>query len=346
MLEKMGALTKPYVNRQYKDTVFRMLAKDKKNLLNMYNAVNGTNYTDVNDLVIVTLESAIYLGYKNDMAFLIGDFLNLYEQQSTYNPNMPLRMLLYVASEYQVLMKDSAIYTTALQRIPTPRFVIFYNGQDKKVEQEELKLSNSFIVPVEEPELELRVTLYNINEGHNQELMEQCRILSEYASYVATVREYAKSMSTKDAVNSAVNYCIEHGILEAFLRENRMEVVKMSIFEYDEEREKKLERLEVERIVAEERRLREEAEKQAADAKKQAEDAKKQVADAKYKEKMDFTTENVRIIRKKLQKGLLPSEAADALEQDEKEIIKVYDLITQNRDFTDRQIAKIMVAEQ
>ena len=136
------------------------------------------------------------------------------------------------------------------------------------------KLSSSFMVPTEEPELELKVTLYNINEGHNRELMEQCRILSEYASYVATVREYAKSMSTKDAVNSAVDYCIEHGILEDFLRGNRMEVVKMSIFEYNEEREKKLERAEIERMIAEEAA---EAKKQAEEAKNRAEDAEQEV---------------------------------------------------------------------
>ena len=92
MRRKVKALVRPYVNREHKDTVFRMLFVDKENLLKLYNAVNGTDYSDVNDLVIVTLESAIYLGYKNDTAFLIGDFLNLYEHQSTYNPNIPLRM--------------------------------------------------------------------------------------------------------------------------------------------------------------------------------------------------------------------------------------------------------------
>ena len=158
-------------------------------------------------------------------------------------------------------MKDRALYTSTIQKIPTPRFVVFYNGQDKKVEQEVLRLSDSFVMPMEEPELELKVTLYNINKGHNRELMKQCKLLGEYASYVATVRKYAKTMPVKEAVNHAVDYCIRHGILADFLRGNRMKVVKMSIFEYDEEREKMLEKAEVDRVVAEERSKRELLEK-------------------------------------------------------------------------------------
>ena len=91
-------------NRNYKDTVFRMLFSDKKNLLSLYNAVNSRDYTNPDDLEIVTLENAIYMGMKNDLAFIIDTNLYLYEHQSTYNPNMPLRDLFYISSEYQKML--------------------------------------------------------------------------------------------------------------------------------------------------------------------------------------------------------------------------------------------------
>ncbi|MDD3254095.1 MAG: hypothetical protein PHV18_16305 [Lachnospiraceae bacterium] len=284
-----------FVIRNYKDTIFRMLYKDKQNLLSLYNAVNRTHYTDVEELVIVTLENAIYLGYKNDLAFLIGDFMNLYEQQSTYNPNMPLRMLLYVASEYERLIRNRSLYTAKLQKIPTPRFIIFYNGQDKQVEQEVQKLSSAFLKPMEDPELELKVTLYNINVGHNQELLEQCRTLAEYAQYVSKVRNYAMRMSIGDAVSLAVNECIREDILADFLRENKAEVVKMSIFEYDKEVEEAKHRAVLREVEGEANQRAEKAEEAKREAEErskkdrqradQAEEAKREVEERAKEER-------------------------------------------------------------
>ena len=94
----------PTVNRNYKDTVFRMLFSDRKNLLSLYNAISGAHYDNPEMLEIVTLENAIYMGMKNDLAFIIDTELFLYEHQSTYNPNMPLRDLFYISSEYQKLV--------------------------------------------------------------------------------------------------------------------------------------------------------------------------------------------------------------------------------------------------
>ncbi len=96
-------------NRKYKNTVFRMLFSDKVNLLSLYNAINDSNYTDPNQLEIVTLENAVYMGMKNDLSFLIDTSLFLYEHQSTYNPNMPLRDLFYISSEYQKLVDKLSI---------------------------------------------------------------------------------------------------------------------------------------------------------------------------------------------------------------------------------------------
>ena len=234
-------------NRNYKDTVFRMLFSDKKNLLSLYNAVNSRDYTNPDDLEIVTLENAIYMGMKNDLAFIIDTNLYLYEHQSTYNPNMPLRDLFYISSEYQKMLDQKSLYSSSLQKIPAPNFIEFYNGSDPVCDVFEHRLSSAFGHLSSEPKLELIVTVLNINEGHNALLMEHCKTLREYAQYVAKVRKYTADMSLNEAVECAVDECIKENILADFLRKNRAEVISMSIFEYDkEEEEKKLRKAEYE----------------------------------------------------------------------------------------------------
>ena len=236
-------------NRQYKDTIFRMLFKDKKNLLSLYNAMNQRNYTDEEALEVVTLENAIYMGMKNDLAFIMDMNLYLYEHQSTYNPNIPLRDLFYIANEYQRLVVHKSLYSSTLQKIPAPKFVVFYNGSRELEDWSQLQLPSAYEHPVEDPDLELRVTVLNVNEGHNKELMEHCQTLKEYAQYVARVRKYTSSteLSLEEAVERAVDECMEEGILSEFLTKNRAEVISMSIFEYDkDEEEKKLRKAEYE----------------------------------------------------------------------------------------------------
>ena len=234
-------------NRKYKDTVFRMLFSDRKNLLSLYNAINGTAYENPDDLEIVTLENAIYMGMKNDLAFIIDTNLFLYEHQSTYNPNMPLRDLFYISSEYQKLVDHKSLYSSTQQKIPAPNFIVFYNGTGKKEDCWVNYLSEAYENLTGEPNLELKVITLNINEGHNKELMEQCQILREYAQYVAKVREFARNMELDSAVEQAVNECVQNNILAEFLRRNKSEVIAMSIFEYDkEEEERKLRQAEYE----------------------------------------------------------------------------------------------------
>lgn len=234
-------------NRNYKDTVFRMLFSDRKNLLSLYNAINGTAYENPDDLEIVTLENAIYMGMKNDLAFIIDTNLFLYEHQSTYNPNMPLRDLFYISSEYQKLVDHKSLYSSTQQKIPAPNFIVFYNGTGKKEDCWVNYLSEAYENLTGEPNLELKVITLNINEGHNKELMEQCQILREYAQYVAKVREFARNMELDSAVEQAVNECVQNNILAEFLRRNKSEVIAMSIFEYDkEEEERKLRQAEYE----------------------------------------------------------------------------------------------------
>ena len=238
----------PVANRKYKDTIFRWLFSDRKNLLSLYNAVSGKDYQNPEALNVVTLENAVYMGMKNDLAFVLETGLYLYEHQSTYNPNIPLRDLFYIANEYQTLVDKRSLYSSSIQKIPTPKFLLFYNGEDRDVpEQQELCLSDAYENPTKEPALELKVTMLNINAGHNQKLMGSCHVLWEYAEYVARVRKYAAELPLDEAVEQAIGECIREGILEEFLRYNRAEVYQMSIFEYDkEEEEKKLRKAEYE----------------------------------------------------------------------------------------------------
>ncbi len=237
----------PAANRQYKDTVFRMLFSEKENLLSLYNAVTGNAYQNADDLKIVTLENAIYMGMKNDLAFMLETNIYLYEHQSTLNSNIPLRDLIYIGIEYQQYVDDKSLYSSRLQKIPAPKFMVFYNGTDAVDDRVELRLSNAYEHLAGEPDLELKVLMLNVNEGHNKELMEQCQTLKEYAIYVARVRKYTSEMNLNDAVARAIDECIKEGILVEFLRKNRSEVKMVSILEYDKEwEEKKLRKAEYE----------------------------------------------------------------------------------------------------
>ena len=237
----------PAANRKYKDTVFRMLFSDRENLLSLYNAVMGAHYQNAKDLEIVTLENAIYMGMKNDLAFVLETNIYLYEHQSTLNPNLPLRDLFYISMEYQKCVTNKSLYSTHLQKIPAPKFMVFYNGTDEVEDRVELRLSSAYQHLAGEPDLELKVLMLNINEGHNEELMDQCRMLKEYALYVARVRRYTAEMSLNDAITRAINECIREGILAEFLQKNRSEVKMVSILEYDKElEEKKLRKAEYE----------------------------------------------------------------------------------------------------
>lgn len=228
-------MEKIYINEKYRDTVFRMIFNSSRQLLELYNAVNNTDYTEPDALEIVTLENAIYLGMKNDVSCLIDMRIQLYEHQSTVNPNMPLRDLMYVCEQYEKYMINKDIYSSRLIRLPTPRFVVFYNGIQKQPERRELYLSDAFEIPEECPSLELRVTQLNINKGYNEDLLKRCPTLFEYVEYVSIVRKYQETQPLEEAVRHAVDHCIKHNILKDFLLVNKAEVIRMTLYEYDEE---------------------------------------------------------------------------------------------------------------
>lgn len=227
---------RPIPGRTYKSRLFEMIFSEKKELLELYNAVNGTDYTDPELLEINTLENAIYMTMHNDLSFIIDSRLNLYEHQSTYSPNLPLRYLMYVSDLYSEITRDDNLYGSKPVMIPTPRFLIFYNGTEKRPDVETLLLSDLFTIPDTAKSLELKAVMLNINVGCNEALLDTCKTLGDYAEYTYRVRTYAKTMSLEDAVERTITECIQENILADFLEKYRAEAKKVSIYEYNQEK--------------------------------------------------------------------------------------------------------------
>lgn len=133
-------------NRLYKDRLFRFVFNDKKRLLSLYNASNHPHYENEDNLQLNTLENFIYMGMKNDISFILDSDMCLYEHQSTFNSNMPLCGLFYFSDLLQKYITDKKydIYKSTQILLPTPKFVVFYNGDTNIPEQSILKLSNAF----------------------------------------------------------------------------------------------------------------------------------------------------------------------------------------------------------
>lgn len=277
-------------NRLYKSRLFVMIFEDRRNLLELYNAVSGKNYKDPELLEINTLENAIYMSMKNDLSFLIDARLSLYEHQSTYSPNLPLRFLLYLAD----LLSGMTLYGSKKIIIPPPQFIVFYNGEGRQPDRKFLNLSDLYRAAEKEHGLELKVLMLNINIGHNPELMKASHTLWEYAEYTGRVRKYAREFPIAEAVEQAITECIQEGILKNFLEKNRTEAKNVSIYEYDQEKH-----------------LRQEREDAWEDGRKDG------LAEG---ERIGRDENRKELIQKKLQKGKTISEIADALEESEAEI--------------------------
>ena len=230
------------VTREYKSRVFIMLFHDRKRLLELYNAVSGKHYQNPEALQINTLDNAVYLSMKNDLSFLIDCRLSLYEHQSTYNPNMPLRFLFYVSDLYSSMILGKNMYGSKLIVLPAPTFLVFYNGTQEEPDEKELRLSDSYEIKEDSPSLDLVVRMLNINAGHNDELMHSCKTLREYAEYVRRIREHTKTQPIEEAVEQTITECISDDILRDFLLKNRAEVKSMSIYEYNEKEHMRMER--------------------------------------------------------------------------------------------------------
>ena len=227
------------VNRQYKDRLFKFVFKEKEDLLQLYNAINGTDYDNAEDIEVNTLEDVVYMRMKNDISFLLTDILNLYEHQSTFSPNLPLRGLFYFARPYQkIIGNEKRVYSGKLVALPYPQFVVFYNGTSEEPERQVLELSDAFPrwTTKENAALNCKAIVLNINLGYNKEVMEKCKKLKEYAPYIARVRAFlASGLDIETAIDKATDECIAEGILEQILRDNRVEVRSMLLTQYNEQ---------------------------------------------------------------------------------------------------------------
>ena len=222
------------VKRNFKDSLFRLVFHGKEELLSLYNAVNGSSYTNADDLEINTLEDVVYMGMKNDVSFLFAHYLNLYEAQSTSNPNMPLRGTIYFGDLLKGWIESNHLdmYSEKQIMIPKPKFLVFYNGLKKEPERRILRLSDSF----EEAALECTAIVLNINYGYNQELMEKCQTLHDYSCFVENVRQGVRAGKTlEEAVDEAISKSLKEGVLKDLLKKNRAEVRNVVLTEYNEE---------------------------------------------------------------------------------------------------------------
>jgi len=224
-------------NRTYKDTLFRHIFNNEPSALELYNALAGTNYTDVSLIKINTLKDMLFKTIENDLSFEVDNkLLILIEHQSTISENMAARFLLYIAVIYFKKFGER-LYQEAVVKLPRPEFIVLYNGEasfpDEKlyrlydVLEEVDKKDDNNIIP-----LDLTLRVININKGYNPKLMRKSKKLKGYSIFVAKVREYAKTRPLEEAIKLAVDYCLKRGILVDYLKENAQGVIKMIKLEY------------------------------------------------------------------------------------------------------------------
>lgn len=290
-------------NKEYKSDVFSMLLQDKKRAMEIYNTINGTDYDDPELVEMTTLDDKSFsLTVRNDASFILDANLSLYEHQSTYCPNMPLRDLLYFASIIQKRIKAQKrdIYGGRILKIPVPHFVVFYNGKEDAPDQYDLRLSDAFEKETEDPEIELVCHVYNINSGKNTPLLSKCQTLREYMYFVDMVRKNNEiSGNLEDAIEKAINQCMEENVLRDFLAQHREEVMHVMTLDYTFER-----RLEMQRAEA-------------------IEDGERIGKEIGKEEKLSEQ------IRKKIQKGKPLDQIADELEEVPETIRPLYEKIKQ-----------------
>jgi len=225
-------------NREYKNTVFTKLFSDAGTLLELYNALTGSDYGEDTEIEINTLEDILFMDLMNDVSFTVGDkVVVLIEHQATINRNLPLRFLLYIARVYEKIIDKRAVYRQKLMKIPAPEFIVLYNGKDEYPDEKELRLSGAFQEAPGHPEkygsLDLAVRVLNINAGHNDETVRKSEALRDYVAFVRKVREgLDNGLGLEAAVKAAIKYCVEHHILQTFLTNHASEVLNMLTTEF------------------------------------------------------------------------------------------------------------------
>jgi len=231
---------------KYRDRLFRAIFDDPDHrdwLLSLYNAVNGSSYTNVEDLESTTLDDVIYMKMKNDVSFILNNQMSLYEHQTSYSPNLPLRGFLYYAELLRQKYHDHKIYSTSRIKIATPSYIVFYNGNQEIEESCVLRMSDSFEVPLKkgEPIYEWSCKVLNINKGKNKKLIESCRALQDYVEYVSMVKEnLSLGKGLNSAVEEALDKAVDLNLLDGYFNRHRARIKAMSLTEYNEEEAKKV----------------------------------------------------------------------------------------------------------
>jgi len=223
------------VNRNYKDSVFSLLFSDPEILRELYSAIEGIVVPKDAIVNINTLSEALFMKKVNDLSFTIDDrIIVLIEHQSTLSHNIPLRILMYIARVYEKIIENKDIYQRKLVKIPTPEFIVLYNGKEECPEYQEMRLSSAFmditglkLKESKELPLELVVQIYNINQGQNQKILERSNYLNDYSFFVHKFNEYRQNLSLEEAAKAVVKYCIEHNVLKEFLEKHGSEVSNM-----------------------------------------------------------------------------------------------------------------------
>ena len=238
------------VNKKYKDSVFSFLFSDPDLLRELYCALEGISLPASVPVTINTLENVLFMELTNDISFEIGGKLViLIEHQSTINPNMTLRLLMYIARVYERIFDEKNLYSSKNLSIPRPEFFVLYNGTAPYPDEKIMRLSEAFeeletlgLSGKEQPSLELVVKVININEGKNEAIAGRCGKLAEYSAFIAKVRYFlAETGGDKEkAMRAAIKYCREHGILNKFLEQHSKEVFNMLITEWNTETAKEV----------------------------------------------------------------------------------------------------------
>ncbi|GHV50672.1 hypothetical protein AGMMS49579_04620 [Spirochaetia bacterium] len=241
------------VNSKYKDSLFSWLFSDPDTLRELYGAIEGVHLDPAIPITINTLEGILYMDRMNDISFEIaGKLVVLIEHQSTINPNMALRLLMYIARVYEKIIGSRNIYSGKKLLIPRSEFIVLYNGKAPYPDETTIKLSDSWnqsspedtaspgliknCPPDSSPggSLELTAKVYNINKDHNNPIVRGCQRLSWYSAFIAKVRECEETAPDKEtAMRMAINYCIKHDIMKEFFEANASEVVNMLLTEWN-----------------------------------------------------------------------------------------------------------------
>ena len=236
------------INQKNKDRLFKFIfgedtEQSKRWRLQLYNALNGTSLTDPDELEINTIENVFYISMRNDISFIVDTEMNLYEEQSSYNPNMPLRGLIYFGILYQkyITKIEKNLISSNRIRIPTPKFYVFYHGGPRQPERWKMRLSDSFLSKDESGDYQWTASIINLHPNHNAALNKSCIPLYHYVKYVSMIAANKKAgMENKEAIVKAIDEAIKENLLEGFFKIHRAEIIGMCLEEVSEEEQRRI----------------------------------------------------------------------------------------------------------